>query len=118
MLSGATVEHPQLGVSMAQDPVTPAVAADLGLSVDHGLLITAVVPGTGADQAGLRGGVDNFGQATGDVIVRIDDREINDYDDLANYIDSKNVGDTVDVVVVRDGEELTIPVTLNAWQSS
>ena len=118
MLRGETVEHPQMGVSMAQDPVTPAMAEDLGLSVDHGLLITAVVPGTGAAEAGLRGGVNNFGQATGDVIVRIDDQEVRDYDDLADYIDSKQVGDTVDVVVVRDGEELTIPVTLNAWQSS
>jgi S1-C subfamily serine protease len=48
--------------------------------------------------------------------VRIDDQEIRDFDDLANYIDSREVGDVVDVVVVRDGQEVTVPVTLNAWQ--
>ena len=118
MLNGETVEHPQLGVQMATNPVTPAVASELGLGVDHGLLITAVVPGTGADIAGLQGGSNNVGQPTGDVIVRIDAQEIRDYDDLANYIDSKEVGDTVNVVVVRDGSEVTIPVMLNAWQAN
>ena len=118
MLAGETVEHPQLGVALAEDPVTPAIAADLGLDVDHGVLIARVAPGTGADQAGLRGGTNSQGEVTGDVIVRLDNEEVRDFDDLANYIDSKNVGDTVDVVVVRDGSEVTIPVTLSAWQSS
>jgi S1-C subfamily serine protease len=117
MLAGETVEHPQLGVQLATEPITPAIAADLGLGVDHGVLIVAVTPGSGADQAGLRGGADNLGQATGDVIVRLDNQEVRDFDDLANYIDSKEVGATVDVVVVRDGSEVTIPVSLNAWQS-
>jgi S1-C subfamily serine protease len=58
------------------------------------------------------------GQATGDVVIRIDNQDIKDFDDLANYIDSKEVGDTVDVVVFRDGQELTLSVILNAWQSS
>ncbi len=116
LLNGETIEHPQLGVALKA--VTPATASTLGLSVDQGVLVVAVTPGTGADSAGLRGGSNNFGQATGDVIVRIDDEEIKDFDDLANYIDSKEVGDTVDVVVVRDGSEMTVPVTLNAWQSN
>jgi S1-C subfamily serine protease len=116
MLSGETIEHPRLGVALQN--VTPASAADLGLNVDQGVLILAVEAGTGADEAGLRGGSNNFGQATGDVVIRIDGQEIKDFDDLANYIDSKEVGDTVDVVVFRDGQELTLPVTLNAWQSS
>jgi S1-C subfamily serine protease len=117
MLAGETVEHPQLGVQLATEPITPSVAADLGLGVEHGVLIVAVTRGTGADQAGLRGGVDSAGQPTGDVIIRLDNEEVRNFDDLANYIDSKQVGDTIDVVVVRDGSELTIPVTLNAWQS-
>jgi S1-C subfamily serine protease len=116
MLNGETIEHPRLGVAL--DNVTPASAADLGLSVEQGVLIVAVEAGTGADQAGLRGGADTFGQATGDVIVKIDDQEIKDFDDLANYIDTRDVGESVNVVVVRDGGEVTIPVTLNAWQSN
>jgi S1-C subfamily serine protease len=116
MLNGETIEHPRLGVAL--QPVTPATAGDLGLTVEQGVLITVVEPGTGADLAGLRGGADSFGQATGDVIIRIDSEEIRDFDDLADYIDSREVGDVVDVVVIRDGAELTVPVTLNAWQSS
>ena len=86
--------------------------------MDKGVVIISVSPGTGADRAGLRGGVDSLGHATGDVIVRIDTQDISGYDDLANYIDSKQVGDTVNVVVMRNGSEVTVPVTLNAWQSN
>jgi S1-C subfamily serine protease len=116
MLNGETIEHPRLGVALQN--VTPATAGALGLTVEQGVLITVVEPGTGAGEAGLRGGADSFGQATGDVIIRIDSEEIRDFDDLADYIDSREVGDVVDVVVIRDGAELTVPVTLNAWQSS
>jgi S1-C subfamily serine protease len=94
------------------------VAADLGVNVDQGVMVVSVEPGTGAAEAGLEGGSDNQGRPNGDVIVRIDDRDIKDYDDLADYIDSKDVGDTVNVVVLRNGEEVTLPVTLNAWQGS
>jgi S1-C subfamily serine protease len=116
MLNGETIEHPRLGVAL--ENVTPAIASDLSLSVEQGVLILAVEPGTGADSAGLRGGVDSFGQATGDVIVRIDGQAIRDYDDLANYIDGRKVGDVVEVTVVRDGAEVQVPVTLNAWQAA
>ena len=115
MLNGETIEHPRLGVALQN--VTPATAGDLGLTVEQGVLITAVEPGTGADLAGLRGGADSFGQATGDVIVRIDSQDIRDFDDLADYIDSREVGETVNVVVVRGAGEVTVPVVLNAWQS-
>jgi S1-C subfamily serine protease len=116
LINGDTVEHPRLGVELRE--VTPSLAQTQGLSVNDGVLIVAVTPGTGADDAGLRGGTDSSGQATGDVIIRIDDQTISNFDDLANYIDSKEVGDTVNVVVVRDGNEMTIPVKLNAWQSN
>jgi S1-C subfamily serine protease len=116
LLKGETIEHPQLGVAL--QTITPSVAADLGVNVDQGVMVVSVEPGTGAAEAGLEGGSDNQGRPNGDVIVRIDDKDIKDYDDLADYIDSKDVGDTVNVVVLRNGEEVTLPVTLNAWQGS
>ncbi len=116
LLKGETIEHPQLGVAL--QTITPSAAADLGINVQQGVLVVSVEPGTGAAEAGLQGGTDNQGRPTGDVIVRIDNQDIATYDDLANYIDSKNVGDTVNVVVLRNGEEVTLPVQLNAWQSN
>ena len=111
MLAGTTVQHPKLGVSL-QD-VSPALAAELGLSVESGVLVGSVEPGSGADAAGLRGG---SGRTTvGDVIVKIDSVEVKVFSDVANYLDTKQVGDTVNLTVVRDGDELTVPVTLEAW---
>ena len=116
LLKGETIEHPQLGVAL--QTITPSAAADLGIDVQQGVLVVSVEPGTGAAEAGLQGGTDNQGRPTGDVIIRIDNQDIATYDDLANYIDSKDVGDTVNVVVLRNGEEVTLPVQLNAWQSN
>jgi S1-C subfamily serine protease len=109
MLAGRNVEHPRLGVALAD--VTPAIAESRGLSVDHGVQVTQVVQGSAAARAGLRGG------QSGDVIVAIDDQEINDFEDLAEYIDSKKVGDSVDVKVMRGGQEMTVSVTLEAWRT-
>ena len=46
----------------------------------------------------------------------MDGQPVRSYNDLANYIDSKNVGDKVDLKIIREGKEMTLSVTLDAWQ--
>ena len=58
---------------------------------------------------------DEGGLQPGDAIVQLDDTRIETFDHLAEYIDSKEVGDRVDVKVLRDGEEVTREVTLVPW---
>jgi S1-C subfamily serine protease len=116
MLNGAQVQHPQMGVSL-QD-VTPAIAAQLNLPVQEGVLITQVVPGSAAARAGLRGGNGRNGTVVGDVVLSIDDKPVKTYEDLASYIDSKNVGDTISVRVRRGADTTTLQVTLDAWRAS
>jgi len=107
MLAGKTVEHPRLGVGPLVD-VTPS----MGLGVDKGVLVAGVDPNSPAARAGIRGS-----RSSGDVIVAVDGQRVEDFEDLANAIDSKQVGDTVEVSVLRDGRELTLSVTLEAWRS-
>jgi S1-C subfamily serine protease len=114
MIQGRRIEHPRLGIGLQN--LTPAVAETLGISVDQGVLITQVEPSSASSRAGLRGG--STAGAVGDVIVQIDDKQIRTFDDLANYLDSKKVGDTVKVKIVRDGKEATVDVTLEAWQQN
>jgi serine protease Do len=116
MIAGETIQHPRLGVSL-QD-VSPSMAQSLGLGVEQGVFIASIVPGTSADRAGLRGGIDNTGQAIGDVIIAIDSESILSFEELAAYIDTRSVGDVIGVTIVRDGAEMTIEVVLEAWQSS
>ncbi len=110
MLAGKTVDHPRLGVGL--DDVTPAKAASLGLSIDKGAMIVTVDPNSAAAKAGLRAAA---GRAAGDVIVQIDGQQVKSYDDLANYLDTKKVGDKVQVKFVRENRESTVEVTLDAW---
>jgi S1-C subfamily serine protease len=114
LLAGRAVEHPRMGVGLQN--LTPALAKSLGISAGEGVLITNVETNSAAARAGLRGGATPG--AAGDVIVSIDDQDVKTYDQLANYIDSKKVGDRVQVKYVRGGQTVTVDVTLEAWRAA
>lgn len=68
-----------------------------------GALITDVTPGTAADEVGIQ--VD-------DVIVFLDGVEIQSLEDLSAQVRAHRPGDTVQVILLRDGEEISLDVTL------
>lgn len=122
MLAGETVSHPWLGI--AGQEITPAVAQDIGLPVDAGVYVTLVSAGSPADQAGLVGAFRSEREAVqssslpsdGDVIVAADDQAVASVEDLAGYLDTqKTPGDTVELQIVRDGQELSVQATLAEW---
>jgi putative serine protease PepD len=115
MLNGEQIQHPRLGIALRD--LTPALANTLNLTIDKGVLVQSVETGSAASRAGLRGGVGTTPNNVGDVIVAIDSAEIKSFDDLANYLDSKKVGDTVSVKIMRGGQEQTVQITLEAWRS-
>ena len=49
-----------------------------------------------------------------DIIRAIDDVEVNDTDDLSAYLKTKRVGDTVELTVERNGEELKLKAVLKS----
>ena len=71
--------------------------------VNNGLIISAIIEGGGAEDAGLQ---------VYDVIIAIDDDEISSYADLTKVMDSKNVGDVVTVTILRDDKEMKFNVEL------
>ena len=73
-----------------------------GLADDEGLLLNRVVPGGPSDLAGLQ---------KGDILVRISGRPLGMMN-LRQRLMQIGAGETVDVMVIRDGERLTLPVTL------
>lgn len=90
-----------LGV-MIQD-VNESLAETLGIEGKKGALISEVVEGSPAHQAGLR---------HGDLVVSVDGRAIDGYAQLSRTIALLAPGTTVEIRVVRDGETRTIPVTI------
>ncbi|MGO9321867.1 MAG: S1C family serine protease [Solirubrobacteraceae bacterium] len=79
----------------------------LNLPVRSGALVQSVEPGTAAAKAGIRGGSVNTttedGQVAvgGDIIVKIDGREVSSSEDLANDIEEKKAGDKVAIELER-----------------
>lgn len=115
--------HPWLGVRYVW-PLTPERAAALNqagmnVPVDQGLLIVEVVDGSPAAEAGLRGGWMQMrvGYTVlligGDVLTAVDGNPITSDTDLTRYLDlNTQVGQTIQLTVWRDGQEMTLPVTL------
>jgi S1-C subfamily serine protease len=112
MLAGKTVSHAKLGVSLGD--LTPAIAKQLGISVDQGVMIGSVDRGSAAARAGLQGA---NGNAAGDVIVAIDGHNVKTFDDLAGYLDTRNPGDTVTLDIVRGTQHVNVSLKLDAWTS-
>ena len=110
LTSGETITHARLGISGRT--LTPDDAKTLG--IDHGVAVISVESGSAADEAGLQ----SPANGTGDVIVAIDGKPMKTFDDLANYIDTKTVGDEVTLKVHRDGKDIELTATLRAWDSS
>ncbi len=116
--------HPWLGADMI--PLTSSVArvlrdAGVDVSVDAGLLVLDTKAGGPAARAGLQGGshwvrIGRYQLAVGgDIITAIDGQPTVDLEGLTVYLETERaIGDTVDLTVVRSGQEITIPVTLGA----
>ena len=115
------VDHAYLGISM-QD-VDERVAELFDLSAD-GVLITEVVPGSPADEAGIRGGdtpVVVHGQSYmlgGDVVTRADGRDVESADALRSLVASKEPGDELKLEIERGDESETITVELGRQPTS
>ncbi|MBM43254.1 MAG: 2-alkenal reductase [Acidobacteria bacterium] len=90
----------QLGISAASGRLNQLVAQRLGVS---GVLIAQIVPGSGADRAGLQGTDPNADQL-GDIIVEVDGDTVSTLSDLRIALDRYEPGDEVDVSLYRDGD--------------
>jgi S1-C subfamily serine protease len=117
LLSKGSYAHPFVGIASAE--ITPQVATELGLSVETGLLVQSVEPGTGAERAGLRGGsqpreVGSRQLAVGgDVIVAIDGQKVRRPEDFIAYLElNKKANETVTLTIIRDGQQQDVQVTL------
>ena len=111
LIRSGEVRRPKLGI-IPRD-VAP-LANQVRMPVSDGVLILQVQPAGGAANAGLRGTVqtEDGDIEFGDIIVGIEGEKVKNNDDLFRILDKHQVGDTVNVEVVRNGRHLTVPVRL------
>lgn len=101
LIGKGRVQRGMLGVTI--QPVTSTLAASLGLKDVRGILVGGVNPGGPADHAGLK---------MGDVILKLNGRDMNDANEMRNAVASMAPGTEVTVTVLRDGKQQNIAVRL------
>ncbi|MBT6902194.1 MAG: DegQ family serine endoprotease [Nitrospina sp.] len=96
-----------LGVMIQK--ITPELAKSFGLSQSEGALVGDVIP----DGPAAKGGVER-----GDVITRFNDKPVKDMEDLPKIVAATTPNSVVDVVVIRNGSEKTLRVTIELLKDS
>ncbi len=110
------VRRPKLGANLLS--VASLTEQGIKLPVETGLVVRNVIQGTSASNAGLRGlsqGPEGD-VVLGDIITSIDGEKMNDIDDLYRYLDKKQIGDSIQVQVYRNGKNTSVPMRLLSTQ--
>lgn len=107
------VRRPKLGINALS--VAQLRAQGLNLPAQNGLFVRSVLPGGAAATAGIRGLQQTGGDVVlGDIITTVDNEKVEDLDDLYKILDRKQIGDTVNVEILRDNKRQNVSVRLQA----
>ena len=88
-----------IGVRMK--PLDSKLAEKMDIVGTKGVFIEEVVNGFPAKEAGLK---------RGDIITKVNNRRVDDARDLRLEVSTTSLGDTVKVIVLRDGKEMTFEI--------
>ncbi|MCX7864058.1 MAG: Do family serine endopeptidase [Novosphingobium sp.] len=94
---GEAIERGYLGVRI--QPLNDDLAASLGLEQKKGEFVQAVEPGGAAAKAGIR---------PGDVVVRVDGKEVSSEQTLSYLIANTPPGSRIPIELIRDGRRITV----------
>ena len=113
LIGSGEVRRPKLGIS-TRDVAT--LKNQVELPVSEGVIIMEVAPGQAAANAGLRGltQTEDGDVELGDIIVGINSEKVANNDELYRILDKHQVGDTVQVQIMRNGRRMSVPVRLTA----
>lgn len=109
IINTGKAERAYIGVSYVN--ITPSVKEQYSLASSRGAYVSgspAIIKDSPADRAGL---------ADGDIITRVNGVEVGTSGSLATLIGEYGVGDTVELTYLRNGEERTTKLTLEAYKA-
>lgn len=117
LIETSDYKHPWLGIAARE--VNIAIADAVGLEKPQGILVIEVTSGSPADLAGLKGGnettiVDGIEISVGgDVITEVDGIPTITMADLVVYMErNTSPEESIELGIIRDGQELKLTVTL------
>jgi S1-C subfamily serine protease len=91
------VKRGRIGIAIQE--LTPELAQAMGINRTEGALIARVEPGSSAERAGIR---------PGDIVLAVDGVAVRSATQLRNRIGLTRVGETVEMLVERRGQQQTI----------
>ncbi|MCW8931771.1 MAG: DegQ family serine endoprotease [Gammaproteobacteria bacterium] len=97
LIKHGTIQRGLLGVQV-QD-LTPELASAFGVDVTEGAIVAQVIPNSAASQAGVK---------AGDIIIKVNNREINNSSALRNFIGLKRPGESAKLTIIRGKKTLKI----------
>jgi len=103
LITNGKVTRGYIGVEISS--VDDALAKSIGLDSPHGILVQKLVAGGSAAVAGIK---------AGDVILKVDNKVVNEPNELQTYIATKTAGTSVILTIFRDGKTITKSVKLKA----
>jgi len=103
LIANGKVSRGYIGVNIGE--VDNAMAKALGLSKPEGVIVQGLVKDGAASNADIK---------AGDVILKVDGKEVNEPNALQSYIAGKSAGTTVTLTIFRDGKDIERKVTLKA----
>jgi Do/DeqQ family serine protease len=103
IIKNGSYERPYLGVNISE--LDAEYANELGVGISQGVVVEALAKGGSAEYAGM---------LPKDIIIGVQGRSIKSVPELQEAIGGANVGDRLNVRVLRKGKEIEIPVTLKA----
>ena len=106
LIAHGKVNRGYIGINISE--VDYAMAKSLGLDKPEGIIVQDLVKDGAAKEADIR---------VGDVILKVDGKEVNKPNELQSYIATKGAGQTVTLTIWRDGKTLDRKVTLKARNS-
>lgn len=116
LIANGNYNYPYLGIS-SYDEISLLLQEALELPQATGAYVSDVTAGSPAEAAGLNGGstpsdIPGYSKG-GDLIVAVDGVEVRSFGEMLTYlVINKKPGDTVILTILRDGQRMEVPLTL------
>lgn len=101
LIENGSVKRAYIGVAI--QPITDTIAKQLNTALGKGALVSQIMDGSPAGESGLE---------TGDVILKLDGKDVNGTRSLQGIVEQLQVDKTYDMIVLRDGQKKTLNITM------
>jgi 2-alkenal reductase len=114
-------------LGLSGSSINPFLAEALELPANHlGIYVATVIPDGPSDEAGIQGGTETFTdenglefQRGGDIIIAVDGIPVMRFEDLVSFLVTRaSPGQVITLTILRDDEQIDIPVTLGERPST